>query len=285
MEIKIQKKIKELRDYFLKKDNISMAFIFGSYAKVRQISESDLDIAVYFKPVSRVIEWEETRYYPDEDTIWMDIEKVVGIKTDFVVLNRAPSTLAFSIIQEGLPVIIKDRALYLRFFLTISSASEYFKEFVREFWMIKQRSLSISEDDKIRLIRIADFLETEINDFPEFRTITQQAYESDTALRRNVERWVENIVNSSIDIAKIVLASGKKRIPQTYREILGEMSLLPDFPPEAAETLAKFAKLRNILAHEYIDIRYNQIRQFIDETEDSYRRLIDFVKRLITPPT
>lgn len=171
--------------------------------------------------------------------------------------------------------------MYLRFLLIISSAAEYFKEFVHEFWKIKQRSLSISEDDKIRLIRILDFLETEIRDYYEFSTITQQVYESDNALRRNVERWVENIVNSSIDIAKIVLASEKKRIPQTYREILWEMSLFSDFPQETAESLAKFAKMRNILAHEYLDIRFRQIRQFIDESENSYRKLIDFVKKFI----
>jgi uncharacterized protein YutE (UPF0331/DUF86 family)/predicted nucleotidyltransferase len=281
MEVTFQNKLKKLKEYFSKNADISMVFIFGSYARDRQISESDFDIAIYFFPEGRAIEWEETKNYDGEDKIWRDVEKIVGIKTDFVILNRASSVLASSIVREGIPLIIKDRSLYLRFLLIISSAAEHFREFVHEFWAIKQRSLSISEDDKIRLIRIVDFLETEIRDFSGFNTITLQDYESNTALRRNVERWVENIVNSSIDIAKIVLASEKKRIPQTYREILWEMSLLSDFPQETAESLAKFAKLRNILAHEYLDIRFNQIRQFIDESENSYRKLVDFVKRFI----
>jgi uncharacterized protein YutE (UPF0331/DUF86 family)/predicted nucleotidyltransferase len=281
MEAGFQKKLEELKEYFLKNPDISMAFIFGSYAKGQQISESDFDLAIYFYPEGRAIEWEETKYYNDEDKIWGDVEKIIGIKTDFIVLNRASSILASSIIREGIPLIIKDRSLYLRFLLIISSAAEYFGEFVKEFWAIKQRSLSISEDDKIRLIRILDFFETEMKDYSEFSTITQQIYESNTALRRNVERWVENIVNSSIDIAKIVLASEKKRIPQTYREILGEMSLLSNFPQETAENLAKFTKLRNILALEYLDIRFKQIRQFIDESESSYRKLIDCIKKFI----
>lgn len=281
MEANFQNKLEKLKEYFSKKTDISMAFIFGSYAKGQQISESDFDVAVYFYPEGRQIEWEETKNYCDEDKIWGDVERIIGIKTDFVVLNRASSILASSIIREGIPLIIKDRSLYLRFLLIISSAAEYFKEFVHEFWKIKQRSLSISEDDKIRLIRILDFLETEIRDYYGFSNITQQVYESDNALRRNVERWVENIVTSSIDIAKIVLASEKKRIPQTYREILWEMSLFSDFPQEIAENLAKFAKLRNILAHEYLDIRFRQIRQFIDESENSYRKLVDFVKKFI----
>ncbi|MGA1842776.1 MAG: type VII toxin-antitoxin system MntA family adenylyltransferase antitoxin [bacterium] len=151
MEADLQKKLEKLKEYLSKNTDISMAFIFGSYAKGQQISESDFDIAVYFCPEGKTIEWEETKYYNDEDKIWGEIEKIIGIKTDFVVLNRASSILASSIVREGTPVIIKDRSLYLRFLLIISSAAENFREFVYEFWKIKQRSFSISEDDKIRV--------------------------------------------------------------------------------------------------------------------------------------
>jgi uncharacterized protein len=132
--------IQKLREYFEKRDDILMAFIFGSYVKEQQTSESDFDIAVYFKPKGNILEWEETDIYSDEDRIWGDVEKITGMRTDFVVMNRAPSTLAYSIIQEGLPIIIKNRALYLRFFLMISSAAEYFRDFTKDFWEIKQRS-------------------------------------------------------------------------------------------------------------------------------------------------
>lgn len=258
-----------------------MAFVFGSYAKKRQIKESDFDIAVYFTPEGRAIEWENTKHYSEEDEIWLDIEKIVGIKTDFVVLNRVSSTLAFSVIREGIPVIIKNRSLYMRFFLVISSAAEYFREFIADFWVIKQRSMSLAEDDKERLVRIADFLETEIKCYSEFAGMTQDSYESNAALKRNVERWAENIVNSSIDIAKIVLASHKKRMPQTYRDILRELSLIKGFSKDAADKLAQFAKLRNIPAHEYLDIRFAHIERFIEDSETAYKKLLDFVKALL----
>ncbi len=279
--MEIKKKTESLRDYFSKQPYVSMAFIFGSYVKKRETSESDFDVAIYFKPKGKMLEWEETEDRADEDKIWSDIERIVGIKVDLVVLNRAPSTLALSVIQERMPIIIKDPSLYLRFFLAISSAAEYFTDFTKDFWAIKQRSLSLTEIDKQRLIRIIDFLETELADYPKFIDLDQKTYESDTIIRRNIERWAENIVNSSIDIAKIILASEKKKIPQTYREVMQELSLLKDFKNEDAEKLAQSAKLRNILAHEYIDVRFRQIKKFTKESLPAYRALLYFAKKFI----
>ena len=97
-----------LKDYFAKKQDIVMVFVFGSYAKNREMSESDFDIAIYFQPIGSELEWEETKRYDSEDAIWGDVERIVGIKTDLVVLNRAPATLAASIISEGAPIIIEN---------------------------------------------------------------------------------------------------------------------------------------------------------------------------------
>lgn len=278
----MKKKIKLLSDYFAKQPDISMAFIFGSRAKGGATAESDFDIAVYFKPKLRELEWEGTADYANEDKIWLAAEKIAGARVDFIVLNRAPATIAFAVIHEGEPLVIKDYALYLRFFLAISSAAEYFRDFTRDFWEIKQRSASLNEIDRERLIRIVDFLEEELADYLKFSGLTQKIYESDTAMRRNLERWAENIVNSSIDAAKIIMASEKKKIPQTYREILQELSLLKDFNPATAEKLAQFAKLRNILAHEYLDIRFNQLKKFVVESEPLYRELAGFIKRFLS---
>lgn len=279
--VKLEEKIKALKEYFLKRPDISMVFLFGSYARQEALSESDLDIAVYFKPRGRMLEWEEAESYPQEDSLWSEIEKIVGVRSDLVILNRAPATLAFSVIQEGVPIVIKDRSLYLRFALTVSSAAENFREFTKEFWAIKQRSKSLSEADKDRLIRVVDFLETEAGDYPKFSGLDKNIYESNIDTRRNVERWTENIVNASIDIAKITLASEKKRLPQTYREVLQELALLKNFDQNTAERLAEFAKLRNILAHEYLDIRFNQIKNFIQTSEPYYKALLGFAKNLL----
>jgi len=270
--------IKRLKEYFIEKPQIAMAFIFGSYVKNQETSESDIDIAVYFYPETTKLEWEEIGSYEGEDEIWSEVEKITCIRTDMVVLNRAPSTLAYSIVQDGFPIIIKDRSLYLRFYLLISAAAEDFRNLVKDFWRIKNRSRSLTEIDKDRLIRILDFLNSELADYGEFNEIDRRLYLTESATRRNVERWIENIVNSSIDIAKILLASAGRRIPQTYREILQNLSLFRNFNCETAEKLAGFSKLRNILAHDYVDIRYRQIENFIQNAEMVYKELESFVR-------
>ena len=274
-------KIAKLQNYFAGRPEVAMAFVFGSFAKGRQTAESDVDIAVYFWPSARELEWEENRFFPQEDEIWGAIEKIMGARTDMIVLNRVSSTVAFSAVEEGMPVIIKSRPLYNRFILMISQAAEEFRAHVKEFWEIKQRSRSLIDADKERLIHIADFLEGELNDAKQFLDLDQRAYMSDMNKKRNVERWVENIVNASIDIAKILAASEQKRVPQTYRELLEETAALDGFDNSLAIKLSGFAKLRNILAHEYLDVRFKYIRQFIDEAQPLYRELLAFVKSFI----
>ena len=258
-----------------------MAFIFGSYAKGSAISESDLDIAIYFKPEGGEMEWEADKEYADEGKIWLDVERIVKRNVDLLILNRAFSTLAFEVLRTGIPILIKDRLLYLRFLSRVSFEAIDFMDIVDEYWAIKQRSSSLNDIDKQRLVRLVDFLEEELADKKYFKELTWQTYQFDSNQRRNVERWVENITNCSIDIAKIILASEKKRIPDTYKDMLISLALLPGFAEDAAPKLADFTKLRNILAHEYLDIRFGQIERFIRESEPVYNSLINFVKEII----
>lgn len=277
----LEKKLAELKDYFIKRDDVLMAFAFGSRVKGQATTESDFDIAVYFKPEGNEIEWEEEKEYEMEDEIWSDVEKIVGISTDLVVLNRAPSTLADSIIREGEPIIIKNKKLYFDFFLRSTSTAADFRDFVKDFWEIKERSRSLSPQDKERLTRIVDFIKTEIKDLDKFKDLDQKTYERNSDIRRSAERWAENIVNASIDMAKILLASNKAKIPQTYKEVIQKLPIVLDFDEKTASGIAEFTKLRNVLAHEYLDMRFNQIKKFIEKMEPLYNYLIDYTIKIL----
>ncbi len=271
-------KLKKLKDYFATREDVVFAFLFGSYAKGTATKRSDADVAVYFKPVGRAIEWEERREYPALDEVWSDVERIVGVSTDVVTLNRAPSALADAIVREGIPLVKKDDTLYWRFHSLIGDAAEYFRIFAKDFAAIKRRSASLTENDGYRLERILDFIATESKDFALYKDLGQRTYENDRAIRLPVERWAETSVNAALDIAKILLASEKKRIPVAYEDILLALDSLDGFDPQVAERLSKFAKLRNILAYEYLDIRFDALKKFIDEAEPLYRALADFAR-------
>jgi predicted nucleotidyltransferase len=115
-----------------------MAFLFGSHAKGTTHGDSDVDIAVYFKPEGNNLEWEEfDAKYDEEDEVWLALEKLLRRNVDFIVLNRARSWIASSAIH-GRPIIIKDRGLYLDFMLRVTSEAEDYREMVEDYWKIKQ---------------------------------------------------------------------------------------------------------------------------------------------------
>lgn len=279
--IDIKDRIEKLKNFYNTRPEISMAFVFGSYAKERQISESDIDIAVYFKPKGREIEWEEQKKYSNEGEIWVETERILGVDTDLVVLNRAASSLAFEILRTGIPIIIKTRYLYLSFLLIVSDEAEYYKQIAQDWWAIRERSRSLGEDDKLRLARAVMFLEKELKDIDSFSNLDQAGYMENNNLRRAVERWTENIVNSSIDIAKIILASEKEALPSKYSEVLVTLGKYEEIGRENAKMLSEFAKLRNLLAHEYLDLRFSKIKEFLASAKDLYGKLLEFSKKII----
>jgi len=272
-------KIKLLKKYFLENPEISMAFLFGSRVKGQVLFDSDVDIAVYFKPGDRRLEWEERGSYPGVTEIWAETEKILGENVDILVLNKAPCLIAFDALRSGMPLVIKDGLLYVRFFLFISSAAMDFKEFVEDYWQIEQRSTSLSEFDKTRLIEIIKFLTNEIDDWNVYLKFDWDEYQNDRLKRRSLEHWVENIVNATIDVARILLASGKKPLPGTYREILRSFMSLKNFDKNVAEKLGEFARLRNIIIHEYLDIRWEQMQHFLKTARPLFEHTIEYVKK------
>lgn len=136
----------------------------------------------------------------------------------------------------------------------------------------------MKEEIKERLIKHLNFLEEEIKDYTLFRSMTWEIYRDDRSKRRDVERWIENLVNSSIDISKLIMTGEDKILPETYRDMVLSLSLIKGFEKEEIEKLAQCVRLRNIVAHEYLDIRWDSIKRFIEETEPVYRNFLEKLK-------
>jgi uncharacterized protein len=127
----------ELREYFEKKEEVLMAFLFGSWAKNREGLESDVDVGVYFKPKVEVLEWQSDSYYEAEKKIWIEVEKITDKEIDLLVLNRAPATVADAALR-GIPIIIKSRNVYMDYLLRITSEAIDFRACVEDYWRLKE---------------------------------------------------------------------------------------------------------------------------------------------------
>jgi uncharacterized protein YutE (UPF0331/DUF86 family) len=116
-------------------------------------------------------------------------------------------------------------------------------------------------------------MESELSDFPKFSKIDRKIFSADRDVRRNLERWVENLVNCSIDMAKVILAAEGRNIPSTYRETLREIGTTKFFDEKFGEDFSRWAGLRNILAHEYLDFRWESLKKFLESAEPDFKVL------------
>lgn len=141
--------------------------------------------------------------------------------------------------------------------------------------------MAILPEDRDVLIRYLDFLETEIADFQKFSKMDWKKYNEDRDARRNLERWIENIVNCSIDIAKILILSEGMGIPTTYKEILKMIGATPCFDEAFGNEISRWAGLRNIITHEYLDISWSYIKKFLSSAEPTFKQLVEKVREQI----
>ena len=136
----------------------------------------------------------------------------------------------------------------------------------------------LEKEVKYRLIKHMSFLENELKDYSLFKSLSWKEYNEERTKRRDVERWIENIINSSIDISKIILTSEDKAIPDTYKAIVKNLSLISGFSAKNMEKLVEWVGLRNIISHEYLDIRWTSITRFITDTEPLYKDFLGKTK-------
>jgi len=116
-----------VKSYCEKEKDILFGFLFGSCVSGKSCLESDIDVALYLK------------YQDDklQDKIQDELEKLLKREVDLVILNRAPSTLAWNILRKGIPIGIKDRGVYLDFMLEVSREADDLMDFNLDAWRMK----------------------------------------------------------------------------------------------------------------------------------------------------
>jgi len=123
--------IKTLEEYFEKREDVIMAFLFGSFSKGIEGKTSDVDIAIYFKDEK------------DKMKIWCDIERLLKKEVDVVVLNRSFPIVGWEAIR-GIPLSIKDREKYLDYLLSVSWEAEDLIDFNLDAFRMKEELQNVA---------------------------------------------------------------------------------------------------------------------------------------------
>ncbi|MBI4745463.1 MAG: DUF86 domain-containing protein [Deltaproteobacteria bacterium] len=138
----------------------------------------------------------------------------------------------------------------------------------------------LGERDRERLIKHLEFMAGELGDFEKFAGYTWNDYQFDRDKRRNIERWIENLTNSVIDISKIFIAAENYPMPQSYREMLFAFGA-KYFNEDFGKRIERWATLRNVVTHEYLDIKWNTIKAFLNESKPFLDEIQSKVKEIL----
>lgn len=237
--------------------HLLFGFLFGSAAAGRLRSDSDLDVALYQESMG-MLEIEAERELEQEADIQIAMERATQRNVELLNLNRAPATVCAAALVTGHPVLMRDAAFHSRYFLAVTAVASDFLP--------------------TRLQRNLDFIETELEDRGQFRGVTLERYRADRNLRRNLDRWVEMLINAALDVGKVVLASERRPVPYTYGQILTELESVESFSDLAGQ-LRPFAALRNVLAHEYLELRFNRVAHFANTGAAAIAQLADLARK------
>ena len=121
--------LEKLKDYFNKKENVIMAFLFGSLSKGKVHRHSDIDIAIYLKEYD----------IKEVEKIWDELEDLLKKDIDLIVLNNAKPLVAFEAIR-GEKIIIRNNDFYTDYMLEVSSEAIDLKEFILDLYKMRREN-------------------------------------------------------------------------------------------------------------------------------------------------
>jgi uncharacterized protein YutE (UPF0331/DUF86 family) len=137
-------------------------------------------------------------------------------------------------------------------------------------------------DEALILRKLAE-LDQYYRQLKEYENTTVDKYSKDWKIQRIIERTLQMMIETCVDIAGHIIADKEFRIPKSYADtfkVLHEEKILGSKPSAA---MGKMAKFRNIVVHHYdkvdaeivTDILKNDLADFVDYKE----AIIRFIKK------
>ena len=114
MELNMEHILEAVRERLSEREDIQLAFIFGSYVSGHISGESDLDIAVLFKQIPDITVINRIRD---------DISEAFKRDVDIVVLNESSPIIRMQALKNGVIAVKTNRSIYNAFF--VKTIKEY----------------------------------------------------------------------------------------------------------------------------------------------------------------
>ena len=138
--------------------------------------------------------------------------------------------------------------------------------------------------DKALVLRKLSELEEYLNQIREYSNITVSDYSKGWKTQRIVERTLQMVIETCVDIAGHIISDQGYRIPKSYADafrVLHEENILDT---KLFDTMEKIAKFRNIVVHHYDkvdpEIVVTILRKHLDDFLSYKDAIIDILKTI-----
>ena len=117
-----------------------------------------------------------------------------------------------------------------------------------------------------------------------FTAKKREEFEKDPYLRDIVERNLEVAVQCCIDIGHRIITLENAQKPRDYYETFIRLGDLGVLPMDFVNDFAPVAGFRNILAHEYLSVDWNQVYLYLKKL-DAFLQFAGFIRQWLREKT
>ena len=92
-------------------------------------------------------------------------------------------------------------------------------------------------------------LEEYVTQIEEYRALSVEQYTNDWKLQRIIERTLQMMIETCVDIAGHIISDHKFRIPESYADSFRVLSENKIIATDLCKTMEQISKFRNVIAH------------------------------------
>ena len=94
-------------------------------------------------------------------------------------------------------------------------------------------------------------LEEYVTQIEEYRAISVEQYTNDWKLQRIIERTLQMMIETCVDIAGHIISDSKFRIPDSYADSFRVLFENKIITTDLCKTMEQISKFRNVIVHHY----------------------------------
>lgn len=136
--------------------------------------------------------------------------------------------------------------------------------------------------DKSLILRKLAELEECLEQIKEYSDITVDEYSNNWKTQRIIERTLQMMIESCVDVASHIISDKKYRIPKSYADTFSILHNEGVLEKELFDTMEKMAKFRNIVVHHYdkVDavIVVNILKRYLGDFRRYRNAIVDILK-------